>query len=60
MIPGAPPNLLNLPDECPFRPRCPKAVNRCRTEPLPPLEQAEPQQFVACYNPIFQEWDATD
>jgi peptide/nickel transport system ATP-binding protein len=60
VIPGAPPNLLNLPDECPFLPRCPKALSQCRTDPLPLLEEAEPGQRVACYNPVFQEWDAGD
>jgi oligopeptide transport system ATP-binding protein len=35
-IPGAPPNLAALPPGCPFHPRCPYAVDRCRDEP-PPL-----------------------
>jgi oligopeptide transport system ATP-binding protein len=35
-IPGAPPNLAALPSGCPFHPRCPYAVDRCRDEP-PPL-----------------------
>src|SRR4029453_19211038 len=29
---GTPPSLIDLPDECPFLPRCPKATNVCRTE----------------------------
>jgi peptide/nickel transport system ATP-binding protein len=35
-IPGAPPSLLNAPQGCHFRPRCPHAFDRC-TE-VPPLE----------------------
>ncbi|OZM81441.1 ABC transporter ATP-binding protein [Pseudonocardia sp. MH-G8] len=35
-IPGAPPNLAALPSGCPFHPRCPYAVDRCRAE-RPPL-----------------------
>ncbi|MFI0261152.1 dipeptide ABC transporter ATP-binding protein [Streptomyces sp. NPDC017056] len=35
-IPGAPPSLSALPPGCPFAPRCPVAVDRCReTEPAP-------------------------
>ena len=32
-IPGNPPNLLNLPSGCPFRPRCEFAVPLCETSP---------------------------
>ena len=59
-IPGAPPSLLNLPDECPFLPRCKKAIVRCRTEPAPRLADVGPSQRAACYNPIFQDWSAAD
>ena len=31
-IAGQPPNLANLPAGCPFHPRCPEAVPRCKTE----------------------------
>lgn len=30
-IPGAPPALVNLPPGCPFAPRCPLAIDDCRT-----------------------------
>ncbi len=30
-IPGAPPSLVTLPPGCPFAPRCPLAVEACRT-----------------------------
>ena len=35
-IPGMPPSLMNRPEGCPFRPRCPHEFAKC-TE-LPPLE----------------------
>lgn len=55
-IPGTPPSLLNLPNECAFRPRCSKALNRCRDEAAPPLVEVAPGQQAACYNPVFQDW----
>jgi oligopeptide transport system ATP-binding protein len=51
-IEGLPPSLLELPDQCPFLPRCHKAVSQCRTDPMPPLEEVAPGQWVACYNPM--------
>jgi oligopeptide/dipeptide ABC transporter ATP-binding protein len=57
-IPGSPPNLAELPEECAFLPRCPKATNQCRTEPAPFLEPlGESGQRVACFNPVFHDWD---
>ncbi len=32
-ITGAPPSLINLPQGCKFRPRCPHAFDKCREEP---------------------------
>ena len=54
-IRGTPPRLIDLPDGCPFLPRCPKATNVCRTEPVPPLAPLEAGHLAACYNPIYQE-----
>lgn len=51
-IQGSPPDLVNLPDECPYLPRCPKAITRCRLEPRPGLEEVEAGHTVACYNPL--------
>jgi peptide/nickel transport system ATP-binding protein len=57
-IPGAPPNMAELPEECAFLPRCSKATSRCRTEPAPPLAPfGASGQRVACYNPVFHEWE---
>ncbi len=49
---GRPPDLLNLPDECPFLPRCFKATSECRISPRPALQQIEEGHEVACFNPI--------
>ena len=52
---GQPPDLATLGTECPFLPRCGKAILRCRTEAAPPLAAGDtgvPGHAVACYNPI--------
>ncbi len=49
---GAPPDLIATTDECPFLPRCPKAINRCRTEPTPALSELAQNHWAACFNPI--------
>ena len=54
-LPGSPPDMINLPEECPFLPRCFKAQNHCRNNPKPQLVQAGNQHMVACYNPVTQE-----
>jgi len=55
VIRGTPPNLVDLPDQCAFLPRCPKATSACRTELSPRLEEVQPAHHVACYNPIYQD-----
>jgi peptide/nickel transport system ATP-binding protein len=47
-IPGLPPSLLNLPNNCPFHPRCPFAFERCREE-APILREVTPGRRVACH-----------
>lgn len=49
---GAPPQMLDPPDQCPFLHRCSKATVECRTSPRPPLLEVEPDHALACYNPI--------
>ena len=51
-IPGQPPSLLSPPPGCPFAPRCPYVMDRCRTEE-PPLAAAgeEPGHISACWLP---------
>jgi oligopeptide/dipeptide ABC transporter ATP-binding protein len=49
-IPGQPPNLIDLPDCCPFYPRCPKLMDICKTE-YPPetrLQGENGERSVNC------------
>jgi peptide/nickel transport system ATP-binding protein len=46
-IDGAPPNLLQPPAGCRFRPRCRYGVDRCQQ--VPPLSAAAPDHLVACW-----------
>jgi len=46
-IPGKPPLLLDPPEGCRFRERCPEVMSRC-TE-VPPFRQSAPGHFVACW-----------
>jgi peptide/nickel transport system ATP-binding protein len=54
-IPGLPPSLLNPPTGCPFNPRCPHVMDRCRVE-RPVLQQVQSNRFVACH--LFGEGGA--
>ncbi|MBK7178884.1 MAG: ABC transporter ATP-binding protein [Chloroflexi bacterium] len=47
-IPGAPPNLLVKPHGCPFAPRCPFVIERCRAD-MPPLLELALQHKAACW-----------
>ena len=49
-IQGAPPDLIDLPTGCSFRPRCPYAIERCAVEdpPLMPLG-ADAEHVSACW-----------
>ncbi len=49
-IPGNPPNLLRLPQGCPFQPRCPYAMDICMN--MPPLERVGAERLRACYKPL--------
>jgi len=46
-IPGAPPPMSSLPPGCPFAPRCPLAIDDCRTTE-PELLSVGPEHFAAC------------
>ena len=54
-LPGSPPDMMDLPDECAFLPRCHKALSQCRASPRPPLRELEPGHHVACYNPVLPQ-----
>ncbi len=45
---GRPPNLADPPAGCRFHPRCPLAIDKCKTE-VPPLVEVGPGQRSACW-----------
>lgn len=47
-IPGSPPDLIDPPKGCRFHPRCPYAMERCRSEE-PPLVMPEGRVRVRCW-----------
>jgi peptide/nickel transport system ATP-binding protein len=47
-VPGSPPSLSNLPDGCPFHPRCPYALDICPTQ-MPGFTALAPNHKVACW-----------
>ncbi|MCE5208709.1 MAG: ABC transporter ATP-binding protein [Chloroflexi bacterium] len=47
-IAGEPPNPINIPPGCPFRPRCPLSFDRCAVE-FPRLEEKSSGHFVSCF-----------
>ena len=49
---GAPPQMLDPPDHCPFLRRCSKATVQCRSQPKPPLTPVDDNHALACYNPM--------
>lgn len=52
---GIPPDLINLPEGCPFLPRCFKATALCRTSPKPALLEVEAGHRAACFNTITHD-----
>ena len=49
VIPGEPPNPLNVPSGCPFHPRCPGFIpGTCDIEP-PPAKEAKPGHTTTCH-----------
>jgi peptide/nickel transport system ATP-binding protein len=54
-IKGSPPSLINLPQGCKFRPRCPHAFEKCWQEP--PLENRveEPGHMDRCWLPVEEK-----
>ncbi|HIJ08290.1 TPA: ABC transporter ATP-binding protein [Candidatus Bathyarchaeota archaeon] len=48
VIPGAIPNLIELPPGCRFNPRCEFAKEGICTMSLPEIEEIEPNHYVAC------------
>ena len=48
-ITGLPPNLINMPPTCAFRPRCRYQKEICEREPWPGLESVGGGHIVSCY-----------
>jgi oligopeptide/dipeptide ABC transporter ATP-binding protein len=51
VVPGRPPDLDSLTDNCAFHPRCPRVQGRCTTE-RPALVEHEPGHRYACFFPF--------
>jgi len=49
-IPGMTPSLINLPQGCAFRRRCPQALDACLERP--PIREIAPGREVRCFNPV--------
>jgi len=56
-IEGLPPDLIHMPQGCPFRPRCPFAVDRCQENP--PLLPVGERHWAACWVDVRQRRSAT-
>ena len=50
-IPGFPPDMLNLPQGCPFSPRCERATQECSAS-KPAMTEVDARHWVACYHPV--------
>jgi peptide/nickel transport system ATP-binding protein len=48
-IEGTPPSLINLPEGCKFRPRCPHAFEKCKQEPALENRVGTPGHFDRCW-----------
>jgi oligopeptide/dipeptide ABC transporter ATP-binding protein len=53
-IEGMVPSPLDLPQGCPFHPRCPFAVDTCRASE-PPLAEVKQAHFSACWRAPLEE-----
>jgi peptide/nickel transport system ATP-binding protein len=49
-IPGMTPSLINLPQGCAFRLRCPQAIDACLERP--PIREIARGREVRCFNPV--------
>jgi len=50
-IPGSPPNMLRLPEGCPFEPRCDVALDTCKNV-IPPLQEFTENRYRACHSAV--------
>ncbi len=58
-LPGQPPDLLDMPEQCPFLPRCTLSDQQCRQSPFPVLESVPREKChthrFACYHPLHTD-----
>ncbi len=54
-IEGTPPSLINLPQGCKFRPRCPHAFEKCMQEPALENRVEEPGHLDRCWLPVEEK-----
>jgi oligopeptide/dipeptide ABC transporter ATP-binding protein len=54
-ITGQPPSLISLPAGCSFRPRCPHAFDRCRTERPDLAARSGAGHLDACFLPADEK-----
>ncbi len=54
-IPGSPPDPASMPTGCPFAPRCPYVIDRCREE-MPPLTDRAGSRAACWVQPA--DWEA--
>lgn len=59
VLQGEPPSPLNPPTGCPFRDRCWRASDLCRTE-RPELVELDTEHSVACHHPLTDGVEAPD
>jgi oligopeptide/dipeptide ABC transporter ATP-binding protein len=59
-IKGAPPSLINLPQGCKFRPRCPHAFDKCIDEPELVNRVEEPRHLDRCWLGIDEKRSLRD
>jgi peptide/nickel transport system ATP-binding protein len=48
-IPGFPPDLLNPPSGCTFHPRCPYAMDKCKTQEPETVKIEGKEHYVSCH-----------
>jgi len=54
-IVGLPPNLINMPQNCAFLPRCAYHIEKCKKEPWPALRSIGNNHYTACYLDIQEK-----
>jgi peptide/nickel transport system ATP-binding protein len=48
-IKGVPPNLIDMPEQCPFLPRFVYHIDKCSKEPCPELREVGNQHYISCF-----------